>query len=165
MDNRCIDATGESRTELEHLLQFIWTGVPGGLATHYLATPVVRKTTYYSHEITADSPGNVERPVGGKPLLISHYDADQTMAAGGTSTLILLWHQERDGIALPYPLDSKNVGDFVAGWLANASYGGEPDHDGSNHKGFRLFTDGWGHVAGYRYGIVGVQPAWAMHGK
>jgi hypothetical protein len=66
---------------------------------------------------------------------------------------------------LPSGMDFNLAADFAWNWLAEQDYGEQPDHDGSNHKGFVLFNDAWGHVAGDRYAIIAVGPAWAMAGK
>lgn len=67
--------------------------------------------------------------------------------------------------SLPFKLDAEGAADFAQRWLAEADYGKEPDHDGSNGRGWRISTDNWGRGGGYDYGIVAIQPAWAMYGK
>lgn len=49
--------------------------------------------------------------------------------------------------------------------LPDECWGCEPDHDGHNRKGWRVFVETWGRVAGLWGTIVAVQPAWAMYGK
>ena len=65
---------------------------------------------------------------------------------------------------LPSPMDRKTIIAFVKGWLREQSYLKEPDHDGSNSKGFTVTNgakDGWA-----SHGLVlTVEPCWAMHGK
>jgi hypothetical protein len=101
--------------------------------------------------------------------------------AGATATywssdgkcLILYWHEpERMGPEWPAihpflaPLDYKAAEAVVRSWLKTADHGPEPDHDGSNSKGWRIFNDaGWNQVGGCNYGICGIEPAWLMHGK
>lgn len=79
--------------------------------------------------------------------------------------LILLWHKDQDSIKLPSPLNVRGACELIQNWLNEQDYGHEPDHDGDNGKGFRLFCDHWGHVEGEHYAIIGVTPAWAMYGK
>jgi hypothetical protein len=92
--------------------------------------------------------------------------------------MVLLWHHEpgrpdevrADGVAapvvaLPYPMDVAMLSAFVWGWLGTVERGREPDHDGSNGKGWRVYNEAWGHVGGNHRAIVAVQPAWAMYGK
>lgn len=146
MDNRAIDITTQGTESLALALQLIWDNAPGGKATHYKVVRLREQTRYY-----------------GTPATSHHTELVE--AADGTPTLILLWHEERGATALPFPLTRDDAPGFVAGWLKSAEYGREPDHDGSNERGFRVFTDGWGHVAGHHYGIAGVQPVWAMYGK
>lgn len=146
MDNRTIDIVSEGNKSLEMALNIIWTNCPGGKATHYKIVKLKETISYY-----------------GKPT-DSHYsklEEDQE----GEETLILLWHEEKGAAVLPYPLELEDAISFVKGWLKNTNYHDEPDHDGSNGKGWRIFTEQWGHVAGHSYAIVGVQPRWAMYGK
>jgi len=89
------------------------------------------------------------------------------------TTLVLFWSNDESFKPKPSPLPFKMKGEalmsFVWSWLEdtfeNDALGNEPDHDGSNSKGWRIFNETWGHVAGSHYGVVGVQPVWAMHGK
>lgn len=75
--------------------------------------------------------------------------------------LVLYWtHDERDtsGLApdgssapvkLPFAMSAAQAAEFVWGWLGGAAdYGAEPDHDGSNSEGWRVFCGDWGHVDG-----------------
>ncbi len=83
--------------------------------------------------------------------------------------ICLFWMKPSDhkeAIPLPFKLHTDNVTDFVWSWLKEADYGDEPDHDGSNGKGWLVSTDpGWGHVEGSFYGICKIEPEWAMYGK
>jgi len=73
---------------------------------------------------------------------------------------------EPDLIALPFKLDAVGAADFVTRWLAEAKYPSEPDHDGDNGKGWRVYSGSWGHPhSGNWSSFVAVQPAWAMYGK
>lgn len=67
---------------------------------------------------------------------------------------------------LPFKLDAEAAADFVTRWLAEAPYGKEPDHDGGNHKGWRVYTGSWGRPdENDRHSFVAAQPAWATYGK
>lgn len=68
-------------------------------------------------------------------------------------------------VALPFKLDAAGAADFAKRWLAEEDYGSEPDHDGSNGKGWRLYNESWGHVDGHWAAFVAVAPTWAMYGK
>lgn len=141
-----IDVTSEGDEALGLAIRLAWPGASGGKATHYKAVGLAEKTLYY-----------------GEPA--HRHSTTVHELSTGVPTLILLWHGERDALALPYPLELGDAIQFVAGWLRNAPFGKEPDHDGSNGKGWRVFTEDWGHVAGHHCAILAVQPAWAMYGK
>jgi hypothetical protein len=66
---------------------------------------------------------------------------------------------------LPYPMQWKAVADFIWGWFERTAYPKEPDHDGDNTKGWRVYNEAWGHVAGDWRAFCAVQPIWMMHGK
>lgn len=88
----------------------------------------------------------------------------------GETALVLRWIKEDkpkvDGpVNLPFKLDCAGAADFTARWLAEQDYGKEPDHDGSNGKGWRIWTGGWGHVGDDRYAVCAIMPEWAMYGK
>lgn len=154
MDNQQIDITSEGRNGIDLALQIIWNAaVPGGKASHYKVMRLKSETTYHQHEAH-----------NGRAAFISHHERLKEHPEG-YETLILLWHDEAGAIPLPFKLDCKQSGQFVADWLGSLDYGHQPDHDGSNGKGWRLFTESWGHVVGHHYAIVGVQPQWAMYGK
>lgn len=149
MDNRTIDFVSEGHEALKTALQLMWDSAPGGKATHYRVLKLAPKTRYY-----------------GIPDKISHYTEMKVDEENGVETLVLYWSDDKTADKLPFPLTKDNVADFVQGWLDNsADYGEEPDIDGSCGKGFRVFTEQWGHVAGSHYSIVAVQPNWSMYGK
>jgi hypothetical protein len=82
--------------------------------------------------------------------------------------LVFLWSmsEKREGmIPLPFKMAAPQAAEFARAWLAEADYGQQPDHDGDNSRGWRVFNEAWGHVDGLWGAIVAVQPAWAMHGK
>lgn len=79
--------------------------------------------------------------------------------------LVFYWSDSLRAIKLPFPMTLEQAAYFAAGWLDHADYGREPDHDGDNSKGWRLYTEDWGHVDGEWETFVAVQPKWAMHGK
>ncbi len=66
---------------------------------------------------------------------------------------------------LPAEMDCDLATDFAWDWLNKQLFGTQPDHDGSNHKGFIVFNESWGNVAGKWSAIVAIGPAWAMAGK
>jgi hypothetical protein len=138
LDNFHIDITAEGRdTLMEALVIAFRHNAPGGKVTHWaeLAVP--------DHE-------------GGLPT---------------GRALVLLWHEETPKVGdppmqrFPVPLDAAGALGVVERWLDAADRGNEPDHDGSNGEGFRVFCEGWGHVRGYHYAVVGISPTWAWYGK
>jgi hypothetical protein len=80
-------------------------------------------------------------------------------------TLIFCWAEHKEAIKLPFKMDSKRATDFTVAWLSEVDYGKQPDHDGDNGKGWRVFNEAWGHVGGYWQAFVAIQPQWAMYGK
>lgn len=82
--------------------------------------------------------------------------------------MILYWCASRNGddvTMLPFKMTLEQAADFAYQWLQEADYGTEPDHDGDNEKGFRLYCEGWGHVNNDYSAFAAVKPAWAMYGK
>lgn len=80
--------------------------------------------------------------------------------------LVFYWHDDvKDLIRLPHKTGPADVLPVIKGWLAEQDYGEEPDHDGSNGKGWRLYNEAWGHVDGESAAFFAVKPEWAMYGK
>ncbi len=83
--------------------------------------------------------------------------------------LIFFWNTEHERHPelhdLPFGMDAIGAADFARLWLAEQNYGNEPDHDGDNGKGWRLYNEAWGRVGGHTYSFVAIKPAWAMYGK
>ncbi|PZQ86025.1 MAG: hypothetical protein DI549_00655 [Ancylobacter novellus] len=88
----------------------------------------------------------------------------------GKRALVLRWTKRTptdpvEVCDLACGLDAEATAHLAGLWLDEQDYGREPDHDGDNGKGWRVFVGGWGHVAGDHYSICAVTPAWAMYGK
>ena len=82
--------------------------------------------------------------------------------------LILYWTTNTDELsvtATPYEFDLEQTESFVWGWLQQAQYNREPDHDGSNSRGWRIYTEGWGHIEHEWQAFLAIQPYWCCHGK
>lgn len=81
--------------------------------------------------------------------------------------LILFWHKDESGLMIPFPapLDVAAVKPFIEAWLKAADYGPQPDQDGSNGKGWRVYNETWTHVADSHYAFVAIEPVWIMYGK
>jgi len=84
-------------------------------------------------------------------------------------TLVLFWSEPNDKRIQDYPFPAQATKEdaivFVQSWLHGLCWPEEPDHDGDNEKGFRMFVEDWGHVVENGYAICAIQPAWAMYGK
>ena len=161
MDNQQIDVTSEGNG-ISQILSVIWNSAAiGGKATHYKIMRLSTRVRYYANPSRTPDRENCN----GQPGIVVHHFSDLVESPDGVSTLILLWHEEQKSTPLPFPLGLEQAASFISDWLKQAAFGGQPDHDGSNGKGWRMFTESWGHVAGHHYAIVGVQPAWAMYGK
>ncbi len=68
----------------------------------------------------------------------------------------------------PYEMDSKEISNFVWGWLKRADYGDEPDTDGGTGKGFHFVARDFGDLLDgcdeYAVGVI-VTPVWFVYGK
>jgi hypothetical protein len=97
---------------------------------------------------------------------------ESASAAGGEwgankakARLVLYKYESAKATPLPYKMNFEQALSFVQGWLQNAGYGPQPDHDGSNSKGWRVYNEAWGHVNDDWAGFVAIEPVWALHGK
>lgn len=70
---------------------------------------------------------------------------------------------------LPYSMTCEQAAEFAWGWLssdeARVFLGSEPDYDGDNGAGFRVYNEDWGRVAHDPCAFVAILPVWAMYGK
>jgi len=95
----------------------------------------------------------------GKKGKFEYYEIDETYG------LVLYWTESKNAVKLPYPMDLSAIVDFAWNWLKSADYGRQPDHDGDNGKGWRIYTESWGQVKSDWATICAIQPVWAMYGK
>lgn len=80
--------------------------------------------------------------------------------------LILYWLETKDATPFIAPIkDPIEVAAQVMNWLLQQDYGTQPDHDGDNGKGWRLYCEDWGQVGSDSRAFVAIQPSWAMYGK
>jgi hypothetical protein len=79
--------------------------------------------------------------------------------------LVLFWSMEEPAIALPAPMTAEDAEPFVRAWLKEQDYGPQPDHDGDNGKGWRVYNESWSMVAGKHRAFVAIEPCWIMYGK
>jgi hypothetical protein len=78
--------------------------------------------------------------------------------------LILMWGGDA-GMPLLMPAGPEVIAPTIREWLGSQDYKNEPDHDGDNSKGWRIYNGPWGHIDDHRYAICAIEPAWLMHGK
>jgi hypothetical protein len=163
MDNFKIDVVAEGEASLKAAIEIAFAhNAPGGKATHYKVVRLKKRVRYYANPSTETLVDNL----GGEVGFHVHHFTELEEADDGVLTLILCWNDEDGAARLPFPLKAADAVPFVTGWLASEGDAGPvPDHDGDNDKGWRVFTDHWGHVAGCHYAIAGIQAQWAMYGK
>lgn len=79
---------------------------------------------------------------------------------------ILFWAEgAKDMVHLPAKMDQEQIIPLIKAWLSEADYGREPDHDGDNGKGWRVYNEAWGHVNGEWQAFCAIEPVWLMYGK
>ena len=83
---------------------------------------------------------------------------------GAVPSLILLWHD--NGLSdtepaarfrFPVDLRASELEPITRAWLDKQDLGDGPDLDGDLSRGFRLWNEAWGHVAGNHYAICAVR--------
>lgn len=83
--------------------------------------------------------------------------------------LIFYWYIPNDKTPhvnkLPFKMKYDMATDFALSWLAEQDYGRQPDHDGDNEKGWRVYNEAWGHVENDSCAFLAITPTWAMYGK
>lgn len=79
--------------------------------------------------------------------------------------LVLYWTERPEMIPLPFKIDAEAARVVVMGWLAEQDYGKDPDHDGSNKRGWRAYNEAWGRIGDDYGAFLAVQPVWATYGK
>jgi hypothetical protein len=108
---------------------------------------------------------------------VSHYMTG--VDVNGKPYLSLLWADPK-GSSPATPLiaplkDAEAIAHTIQSWLRTVEYGHEPDHDGSNTKGFRVTCEGpqiyagdnsYIHLCGWDfYVFMTVQPFWNEYHK
>jgi len=104
-------------------------------------------------------------PPGRKVVGYSVGEVDYGGGKGLKRRLVLYWNDSAQATKLPFPMTMEQAADFAAGWLEHADYGREPNHEGSNSKGWRLYCESWRMVGSDWCAFAAVEPAWALHGK
>lgn len=78
---------------------------------------------------------------------------------------VLYWSESKGMVPFPVSMDAATVRPLISAWLAEQNYGREPDHDGDNKRGWRLYNEAWGRVGDESRTFLAVKPAWTMYGK
>lgn len=178
MDNRRIDICSEGHSSLEAALGLFWPQAAGGKATHYKIVKLAWKQRAFVSPSAIKAEWNeMSKQPDFDTLRSSRVfeDADVRVESchkpdpKGIQTLVLYWSEEKDTLALPFPLKSAAAAyQFVQAWLDDVDYEDDcysNDGDVSRGKGWRTFNESWGHVLNSPYAIVAVQPYWAWYGK
>jgi hypothetical protein len=90
--------------------------------------------------------------------------------------LILHWtimDNPKDVHKFPGQLSAEDCLPFVKAWLKSADAktvekigeDSDYDHDGSNHLGWRVFCESWGHVNSDWSAFIAIKPAYMWYGK
>lgn len=82
--------------------------------------------------------------------------------------LTFYWTDPKISISAPFlvPVNAHIAAELTMDWLkTKAYYGDQPDHDGSNHPGWHVYVEEWGHVDFQWQAICAVKPRWQMYGK
>ena len=166
-DNFKVEIHSQGREHFERAVQLAFANAPGGKATHYIA-PIPER---HCGDCTGGKTGHW---IGeGKDKKYCEFPCPKCDRKGKHPTrpgMALLWSEDRIGDVkaslLPFPLKAQAATDFLWNYLETVDFGSEPDHDGSNGKGFIVSTGNfWGHVEGSHYAFIGVYPDWQMYGK
>ncbi len=143
MNNFKLDVVSLEKFDFQHALEIALNNSPGKKATHYAVIDYKAKVNEWM---------NKEAP---------------------RKTLLLFWTGDEyfkpTPSAFPAKMGCEALIPFVENWLKEVwkdnPPGQEPDQDGDNYKGWRIFNEEWGHLAESHYAFVGIQPVWAMFGK
>lgn len=142
MDNFKIDITAEGEASLRKAIEIAFAhNAPGSKIESYHIKKLENSSWY-----------DIPESLKGETAIILRWIKAESFTEGGP-------------VNLPFKLDSAGAADFAIRWLAEQDRGPEPGHDGSNGKGWRIFTGAWGHVGNDHYAVCAIVPAWAMYGK
>ena len=91
--------------------------------------------------------------------------------------LVFYWWENKDAHPFPVPLDANGICEIAWQWLQSDEGKSVPsenkldhwfkdlNHDGSNIKGWRAYTEDWGHVNRNTYAIVAIHRSYLWLGK
>ena len=147
MDNFSVDITSDKKVHLELAFRMAWSNVPSHIATHFRIVNIKKHTRCYGS--------------GDNLTHFSDFEEDPD----GLPTLIFFWREEVGSMQLDQPLNHIQSTIHALKWLSKANYPKEPDHDGTNKRGWRVFNGNWGGVMRSSCSIIAIQPEWLMYGK
>lgn len=96
------------------------------------------------------------------------YRAREWKPATPAGRMVLYWAEPESGVQInlfPAKLAADDLVPLIKAWLSEQDYGRQPDHDGSNGKGWRVYNEGWTHVNGEWQAFAAIEPAWLEYGK
>ena len=156
MDNRLISIQSEGRKAFDLAFQLLFDNCPGKKATHYFEhSKAGFILLWHEDKFASQEKGESQQTKEGFPGV-------------HLPTCRCSWCIMIPANKLPYPMGWQAAADLAWGWLTNQpeeSYKDYLDHDGSDGKGFKVYNEDWGHVAGSHYAFLGVLPVWAWYGK
>lgn len=83
--------------------------------------------------------------------------------------LVFYWSEYEGVTNFPFTMSIEGIFSFCKEWLKSEECevirGSQPDHDGSNEKGWIVYNEEWGHVSNRWEAFCAVKPIWAMYGK
>lgn len=91
--------------------------------------------------------------------LATHYRFDNKYG------IVLYWAESEKATRLPYSMNVNAAIEFVWNWLQVVDYGTQPNHDGSNTKGWTVFNENWSQIDHEWQAFAAIRPEWMMHGK
>lgn len=101
--------------------------------------------------------------------LLDTWENDKLKIVGFTvddNKFILFEYAHEKMTPFPSPMPVDFVATMIHEWLKTAEYPEEPDHDGSNDRGWRLYKEAWGRINKFGHGSIGaVEPMWIEYGK
>lgn len=146
MDNYRIDITAEGENVLRKAIDLAMTRRDGDLPC---------KTLYWAIR-AADDPA--------KPDPHRRLRNDEPRR----ERIVFFWHEQADDKDRhPFPVlpSTAAIADIVIAWLKTVKRHPQPDHDGSNGHGWRLYNEDWARVDDDSSALFAVHFEWAWYGK
>lgn len=101
--------------------------------------------------------------------LLDTWETGKTKIHGFTiskNRFILFEYAHTEMTPFPTPMAINFVASMIYEWLKTAEYAEEPDHDGDNDRGWRLYKERWGRIDDFGHGsIAAIEPMWIEYGK